>query len=310
MEETQEKRKKSSRASKKGGDRGRRRISAGGGGDRYYAFFDAEYTCFMDQDRGFDRRHSSEVISVGLVIADRHLNVSATYYSAVRPLYNPRLTGYCKSLTGLKQREIDEAPDYDEVFQKLEELFQDYPVKEILVWGSDHKTLEDDAHRNHKSVPKKTRRIISKVTDVTKRLTSRVFGNGITVSLADMKYICDMDHVTAHNAFEDAMDLYHVTKCCVQETYNKEKAGILYDYINDRNIYHQFRRFKFPDKRVDVISDKRLKKLSQDYVNLLKEIYGEQIQDNLRVPPEILALCDDVRSLAAMSSQDCPKLPE
>lgn len=310
MEGTQEKKKKSSRASRKGGDRGRRRITGGGGGDRYYAFFDAEYTCFMDQDRGFDRRHSSEVISVGLVIADRHLNVSATYYSPVRPLYNPRLTGYCKSLTGLKQREIDEAPDYDEVFQKLEELFQDYPVKEILVWGSDHKTLEDDAHRNHKSVPKKTRRIISKVTDVTKRLTSRVFGNGITVSLADMKYICDMDHVTAHNAFEDAMDLYHVTKCCVQETYNKEKAGILYDYINDRNIYHQFRRFKFPDKRVDVISDKRLKKLSQDYVNLLKEIYGEQIQDSLRVPPEILALCDDVRSLAAMSSQDCPKLPE
>ena len=309
MEAAQNKKKRSSRGSRRGGDRGRRRLS-GGDRDRYYAFFDAEYTCFMDQDRGFDRRHSSEVISVGLVIADRHLNVSATYYSPVKPIYNPRLTGYCKSLTGLSQKEIDEAPSYDEVFQGMSELFQDYPVKEILVWGSDHKTLEDDAHRNHKSVPKRTRRIINQVTDVTKRLTARVFGNGITVSLADMKYICDMDHVTAHNAFEDAMDLYHVTRCCVQETYNKEKAGILFDYIHDRNIYHQFRRFKYPDKHVDIVSDKNLKKITKEYVDVLKKVYGEESKTGLVIPPEVRALCDDVRSLAALNSQDCPKLPE
>lgn len=283
------------------------RHHGGGDRDRYYAFFDAEYTCFMDSDRGFDRRHSSEVISVGLVIADRHLNVAATFYTPVRPKYNPRLTGYCKSLTGLKQKEIDEAPDYDTAFYKMSELFRDYPVKEIFVWGNDHRTLEEDARRNHHVVPKRTRRFISQVTDLTKRLTVRAFGVPMTVSLADMKYICDMDHVTAHNAFEDAMDLYHVTRCCVQETFNKEKADILFAYIHDRNTYHQFRRFKYPDKRIHVISDNKLKKISREYIEVLKSIYN---LDGQNPAPELLALCDDIRSLAAMGSEDCPKLPE
>ena len=306
MEETQKKSTRSSRGRRRGSSS--RRYNRGGerDRDRYYAFFDAEYTCFMDSDRGFDRRHGSEVLSVGLVIADRHLNVAATYYSPVRPQYNPRLTGYCKSLTGLKQREIDEAPDYDTVFQRMTDILQDYPVKEIFVWGNDHRTLEDDARRNHRSVPKKTRRFISQVTDITRRLTSRIFGYAMTVSLSDMKYICDMDHETAHNAFEDAMDLYHVTRCCLHDSYNKEKAQILKNYISDRNTYHQYRRIKYPDKKVEIVSDKRFKKLTMDYIEEIKKLYGK---GDRAVPPEILAVCDDIRSLAAMSSQDCPKLP-
>ncbi|MBQ9155235.1 MAG: exonuclease domain-containing protein [Eubacterium sp.] len=302
MGETQSKAAHSSRSSHRGRRRGRSREK-----DKYLAFFDAEYTCYMDSDRGFDRRHSSEVISVGLVITDRHFNVAATYYSPIRPHYNPRLTGYCKSLTGLTQREIDEAPDYEQVFTRMTEIFQDYPVREILVWGNDHKTLEDDAMRNHRSISKRHRKIINQVSDLTRRLTSRVFGTGTTVSLADMKYICDMDHYTAHNAFEDAMDLYQVTKCCMQDTYNKEKAKKLFDYIHDRNTYHQYRRFKYPDKKIDIISDKKLKKISQDYIGILKATYGGSDQ---KVPPEILAICDDVRSLAAMGSVDLPKLDE
>jgi len=263
--------------SRKKTPRTRQRISSSGrrhvrnaDKEKYYAFFDAEYTCYMDTDRGFDRRHCSEVISAGLVIADRHLNVAATFYSPVRPYYNPRLTGYCKSLTGLKQSEIDKAPDYDTVFLTMAEMFHDYPVKEIFVWGNDHKTLEDDARRNHRTVSKKQRRLINQVTDLTKRLTARAFGTHMTVSLADMKYICDMDHTTAHNAFEDAMDLYHITKCVIQDTYNKDKAAILCTYINDRNTYHQYRRFKYPDKRVDVITNKKMKKSLHEYSNVLK----------------------------------------
>ena len=61
---------------------------------RYYAFFDAEYTCYMDSDRNFDRKHSSEVLSVGLVIADRNFKVVKTYYSPICPIYNKKLTPY------------------------------------------------------------------------------------------------------------------------------------------------------------------------------------------------------------------------
>lgn len=295
------------KASGKAGKVRNPRKKGSAGKEKYYAFFDAEYTCYMDSDRGFDRKHSSEVLSVGLVITDKQFNVAATYYSPIRPHYNPKLTGYCRKLTGLTQKEIDEAPSYETVFQKIDELLQEYPVKELFVWGNDNRTLLDDAERNHRMVSKRTRKIINKVKDLTKRLTMRVFDAGMTVSLSDMKYICDMDHCTAHNAFDDAMDLYQVTRCCVQGTYNKQKAKRLFDYIHERNTYHQYRRFKYPDKKVSVISDKKLKQKTKEYITVLKEVYSN---NTVLLTPELRALCDDVRSLAAMCSEDCPKLEE
>ena len=80
----------------------------------YYACFDAEYTCFMEQDAFFDREHSGELLSVGLVICDKNFNLVRTYYSPIHPIYNTKLTGYCKELTGLTQKEIDDAPSYEE----------------------------------------------------------------------------------------------------------------------------------------------------------------------------------------------------
>lgn len=284
-----------------------RKNKGGKAGERYYAFFDAEYTCYMDNDRDFDRSHSNEVLSVGLVISDRSFHLVETFYSPVRPVYNPRLTRYCKSLTGLTQEEIDHAPSWEEVFEEMYRLLQEYPVKEILVWGSDAKTLTDDLEKNHFRPLKKPRVFIGMVRDVTKRLTARVFGNGMTVSLADMKYVCNMEHHTAHNALEDAMDLYRIAKACVEESYSEKRAEKLYSYIQERNTYHQFRRFKHPEKFGQPAADREMKQASLDYIKVVREVYSRQKQE---IPTEILAFMDDVRSLVGMSSVECPKLEE
>lgn len=297
----------------------------------YYAFFDAEYTCFMENDTFFDKEHSGELLSVGMVLCDKRFNLVRTYYSPIHPLYNAKLTNYCKELTGLTQEEIDEAPSYEAVFQELYLLLQEYPVKEIFTWGNDAHTLRHDIEKNHKFVARRFRKISGLLQDITKRLTRRIYGKGITLSLSDMKYICGMEHRTAHNALEDAKDLYRITRCCLQEKYDKERASNLETYIHNRDIYHQYKRFKKPlvrmagDSRIenhrkngcDNSSDggcpkengnapeRRLKEISMQYIDALKNCCWK---DDGTVPPEILALCDDVRSILGMESQDCPKL--
>ncbi|MCI5503542.1 MAG: 3'-5' exonuclease [Anaerobutyricum sp.] len=280
--------------------------------EKYYAFFDAEYTCYMESDVSFDRSHGSEVISVGLVICDKNFNLVKTYYSPIRPIYNSRLTRYCKSLTGLTQREIDEAPSYDEVFQSLYMILQEYPVREIFTWGNDANTLSNDVEKNHKSVSRKHKKVINKLRDLTKKLTKRVFGRGIVLSLSDMKFICDMEHRTEHNALSDARDLYLITKKCVQGTYNKDKALSLQRYIERRDEYHQNRRFKrTPLHEYMVVRTEQEKKqfqnMSFQYISMLKR-YFEDEQGN--IPSAILALCDDIRSLNGKQAVECPKLEE
>lgn len=289
----------------------------------YYAFFDAEYTCFMEKDTFFDREHTGELLSVGLVICDKKFNLLHTYYSPIHPLYNDKLTSYCRELTGLTQKEIDSAPSYETVFQELYQLFQEYPVKEIFTWGNDAHTLRHDIETNHKFVARRFRKIAGLMQDITKRLTRRIYGKGITLSLSDMKYICGMEHRTAHNALEDAKDLYRITRCCVQEKYSKEKAGHLETFIHNRDTYHQYKRFKKAvsyviseenisgsgqaDNKEDMLDQRSriLKEVSMQYIDVLKT---ECKRKDGTVPPEILALCDDIRNILGMDSQDCPRL--
>ena len=287
----------------------------------YYAFFDAEYTCFMENDKFFDREHSGELLSVGVVICDRSFRLLHTYYSTIRPVYNAVLTGYCRKLTGLTQQEIDRAPSYETVFQEMYLLFQEYPVKEIFTWGNDAHTLLHDMDVNHRNVARRFRRIAGQLTDITKRLTRKVYGKSLSLSLSDMKYICGLEHATAHNALEDAKDLYQITRCCLQEKYDKGRAERLLDYIQSRNTYHQYRRFKKPYAVTDTDKKERreaaperenhsgrermLKEVSMQYIELLKDCRAHA---DGTVPAEILALCDDVRSVLGMDGQECPKL--
>lgn len=267
----------------------------------YLAFFDAEYTCYMDSDRRFDRSHSNEVLSVGLVISDKNYNVIKEYYSPIRPVYNNILTGYCKSLTHLTQSEIDTAPSYEVVFDELYTLLTKYPVKEIYTWGNDYHTMSTDLEKNHKVLSRKSKKIVGKLKDITRLLTLNVFGKSMTLSLSDMKYVCGMDRKTVHNALADAKDLYRIVKCCQTDSYDKERKDRLFDYLRDRDEYHRSRRFKQPFYP----QDKRIKEISKQYIRTLKEVYRN---DEGEIAPEILALCDDVRNLMGEHGVDCPKL--
>ncbi|MDO5145383.1 MAG: 3'-5' exonuclease [Eubacteriales bacterium] len=277
----------------------------------YYAFFDAEYTCYMESDSSFDRSHSGEILSVGVVLCDRNFRLVRTYYSPICPLYNKKLTRYCKKLTGLTQEEIDAAPSYSVVFQELCQLFQSYPVREIYTWGNDAHTILHDMDANHKSVPRKYRKIGIMMKDITKRLTRKVFDRGMTLSLSDMKYICGMEHHTAHNALDDAMDLYRVAKCCVQGNYDKKAADNMEEFVRKRDVYHQYRRFKKLPEELDRQKKSsgfaELQVLSERYMELLIQVYKNK---EGKVPVEVGAFCDDILSLMGKENKHFPELEE
>ncbi len=277
--------------------------------EKYYAFFDAEYTCFMNYDKKFDRNHSNEVISVGLIIADSTFKIKEEYYTPVSPKYNPILTKYCRELTGLTQKDILGAPSFESAFQDIEVLLQKYNITALYVWGNDRVTLEDGIRKNHPLLSKKIRRTVAKVTDITKKITSRTFGYSMTVSLSDMKYVCNMEHKISHNALEDARDLYEITKTVIKNEYNIARVKKLERYIEHRDTYHRYRRFRklWPLDEKPRKKSPRFKAESEHYIRQLKEFYGK---DGEAISPAILALCDDIRNLSGMDARDCPKLIE
>lgn len=278
-------------------------------GNKYYAFFDAEYTCFMNYDTKFDRNHSNEVISVGMVICDQSFNILEEYYTPVCPKYNPILTKYCKELTGLKQHEIFAAPSLEAVLHDLDMLLQQYPVNAIYVWGNDRVTIESGIRKNHPLLSKRLRRNITKITDVTKKVTQKAFGHPMTVSLSDMKYVCGMEHKTAHNALEDARDLYFITRDVLKSQYSEQRVRKLEKFIEQRDSYHRFRRFRklWPLDETPRKKSPAFKAASEKYIKELKNFYSK---DGEEIPTAVLALCDDIRNLSGMDARDCPKLIE
>ena len=86
----------------------------------YLCFADFEYTCGgMTGDTPFDAAYGQEILSIGLVIADRKTGEPIdTFYRTVRPDHNQCLTGFCKSLTGLTQQEIDDSDNFETVMKE------------------------------------------------------------------------------------------------------------------------------------------------------------------------------------------------
>jgi inhibitor of KinA sporulation pathway (predicted exonuclease) len=75
-----------------------------------YIIIDLEATC--SQNRSFQ----SEIIEFGAVYLNKNLAVIDEFQSFVKPVINPILTSFCKSLTGIKQEDVDEACKFHEVF--------------------------------------------------------------------------------------------------------------------------------------------------------------------------------------------------
>ena len=164
-------------------------------GGRRLVVVDVEATCWK---KGVFSR-TKETIEIGAVrlLLDREASKWPEFQTFVRPLRLPRLSTFCRELTGITQEDVDAAPGFPEALQRFLEWSQ--PLERIVLatwsrydmWQLD---LDLEAH----GLPKLTVPFLD-----VKKLAARIVGGK---SFGETARVLDPDGVgePRHRAIGDA----------------------------------------------------------------------------------------------------------
>jgi 3'-5' exoribonuclease 1 len=98
-------------------------------GDRRIVVIDVEATCWK---KGvFSRKKETIEIGAVLLRLDRPAAKWPEFQTFVRPLRLPRLSTFCRELTGISQQDVDAAPSFLEALQRFLEWAQ--PLEQIVL---------------------------------------------------------------------------------------------------------------------------------------------------------------------------------
>lgn len=86
---------------------------------QYWGFLDFEF------NQGWNDYHP-EIISIGCCIIDSNFNEVGKFYSMVKPKLHQKIHYYVSKVTKIKQKDIDNAPDFCEVSNDFHNFLQDY----------------------------------------------------------------------------------------------------------------------------------------------------------------------------------------
>jgi 3'-5' exoribonuclease 1 len=106
-----------------------------------YIIFDLEATCWEGWDKS-----QNETIEIGAVKINDDKNLVSEFSSFIKPLKHPVLSDFCKSLTSIKQEDVDSAPYFNEVVEEFKNWIG-YGSKQYVLcsWGFyDKKQFESD----------------------------------------------------------------------------------------------------------------------------------------------------------------------
>ncbi len=78
-----------------------------------YLIIDLEATCWKQ------RRNDNEIIEIGAVLLSHKYRKLGTFQTFVKPLKNPKLSHFCKKLTSIKQKQINNAPPFPTALKKF-----------------------------------------------------------------------------------------------------------------------------------------------------------------------------------------------
>ena len=79
-----------------------------------YIVLDLEATC-EENNKDFP----NEIIEIGAVKMDRNFDIISTYSEFIKPKINPVLTEFCKQLTTITQKDVDNARTFPEVIDYI-----------------------------------------------------------------------------------------------------------------------------------------------------------------------------------------------
>jgi len=101
-----------------------------------YIVLDLEATCWM----GKPPKGINEVIEIGAVKINGYGEVKGYFSKLIKPSVNPRLSGFCKKLTGIKQEHLNTADDFVKVIEQFQDFIEiDYEDYILFSWGNNDK---------------------------------------------------------------------------------------------------------------------------------------------------------------------------
>lgn len=101
---------------------------------RHHLVVDLEATCSDDESVP---RGEMEIIEIGAVMADhRTLQPLGEFQAFVKPVRHPRLTHFCRQLTTIEQRDVDEAESFPTVLARFVVWANDFGSYLFGSWGT------------------------------------------------------------------------------------------------------------------------------------------------------------------------------
>ncbi|WP_028455992.1 3'-5' exonuclease [Chitinilyticum litopenaei] len=163
---------------------------------------DLEATCSND---GAIPAHAMEVIEIGACWAEADGRVIDQFRSFVRPIERPVLTEFCAQLTGIRQQDVDSAPNFAEVCLAWRAFAAQHAQAESvwLSWGAyDRKQIDLEIARHGIAHPLPLPHINAKKQFAKLQRVGKEVGMSRALSL------CGLELEGAHHrALDDALNI-------------------------------------------------------------------------------------------------------
>ncbi|MDE5582110.1 MAG: hypothetical protein K2J08_00190 [Ruminococcus sp.] len=256
-------------------------------------FADFEFTC------GYKiNKLKSEILSVGIVICDSRYIIKEKFYCTCRPHLFPTLTRQCMKLTHLRQREIDNSPDSNDVMRSVNSLLKKYDIDFVFVWGNfdRHGFISDiQQHTRFKKECGNIRKVSKMIVDIQADMTEKM-NLPEAVNIKELASAFDFQPVsgTFHNAINDALALYVIHKAVNTENVmeNEKLSAIRRERIEKR----EQNQLKSEKKRTEIAFSVPLSES--------EKIYYEEIKGNARKEIDFIILRSKIISVMQNNPSD------
>jgi len=103
-------------------------------GANMFILADLEATCWENRNMP----DYNEVIEIGFIVCNIKGDILASYESFVRPVINPKLSKFCKQLTGIKQKDVESARLLKDVVTGITVWFEEDFAMDLrkVTWAS------------------------------------------------------------------------------------------------------------------------------------------------------------------------------
>ena len=162
---------------------------------------DVEATC---DDAGRLPKTEMEMLEIGAVMTKwTDFTVVGELAAFVRPVRHPRLTAFCRQLTSITQRQVDDAPGFPEVASALKKWIYGFEDVSWCSWGDyDRAQLALDCDRHHVTNPMPHRHINLKARYSAANGLSKKLGMAQALKHAALPLVG-----THHRGIDDARNL-------------------------------------------------------------------------------------------------------